>query len=347
MAMGRVVVVGSVNIDFIVRVADLPGPGETVTGGTFHRLGGGKGANQAVAAARAGAAVTLIAAVGDDDLGRDALAELEADGVDVSSCLRVAGAHTGVALIVVDARGENQIAVAPGANGALDAAAVEGALAAGEAALAAGEAALLGVDPRPGEEPLHELDDAAGEGPLQGVEARPTDVLLANFEVSDAAVVAALRWASARGMTPIVNPAPARPMNDELAALHPILTPNAREATKLSGEPDPERAAIALHQLTEAPVIVTLGGDGALVVDGPIETPNVTRYPALPVQVVDATGAGDAFSGILAAELASGAELATGGRLAVVGAALSTRAIGARAGLPSKDQIEAVIAGQA
>jgi len=315
--MGRVIVVGSVNVDFIVRVPELPAPGETVAGGTFVRQGGGKGANLAVAAARAGASVMLIAAVGDDDLGRDALAELAADGVDVSRCLRIAGAHTGVALIVVDAHGENQIAVASGANERLDAAAVEGA--------------------------LNGLDAAAVEVALNGIEPRPDDVLLASFEVPEAAVTAALRWASGRGVRTIANPAPARPLSDELVALHPLLTPNAREAATLTGEADPERAAVALHQRTEAAVVVTLGGDGALLVDGPLDAPEVTRYPPLPVEVVDATGAGDALNGIIAAELARGAELADAVRSATAGAALSTRAVGARDGLPTRSEIAAAL----
>ena len=123
-----VYVVGSVNQDLVVRLPSLPRPGETVTGGTFERHGGGKGANQAVAAARAGAAVRMIAAVGDDDLGAEAIAELEAEGIDVSAVQRL-DTPTGVALIAVDEQGENQIAVASGANHALTAEAVERALA--------------------------------------------------------------------------------------------------------------------------------------------------------------------------------------------------------------------------
>jgi sugar/nucleoside kinase (ribokinase family) len=124
-----VYVVGSVNADLVVRVPSLPRPGETVTGGTFERHGGGKGANQAVAAARAGAAVRMVAAVGDDDLGAEAIAQLEAEGIDVSAVQRLAVAPTGVALIAVDEAGENQIAVASGANAVLSAEAVERALA--------------------------------------------------------------------------------------------------------------------------------------------------------------------------------------------------------------------------
>ena len=175
-------------------------------GGTFERHGGGKSANQAVAAARAGAAVRMIGAVGDDELGAEAIAELEAEGIDVGSVQRLASAPTGVALIAVDAKGENQIAVASGANTELSPEAVEAAL----AGAAAGGVALIGL------------------------------------EVLDAAVLAGARAARARGSTVVLNPAPARPLPDELLALSPVLTPNGDEACALSGEDEPEAAARAL-----------------------------------------------------------------------------------------------------
>src|SRR4051795_11180294 len=128
MTDGAVVVVGSVNADLVVSVGQLPRPGETVTGGVFARHGGGKGANQAVAAARLGARVTFVGAVGADDLGEEALAQLAAEGIDVSSAARLEDVATGVAVIVVDEQGENQIAVASGANAALTGALAEAAL---------------------------------------------------------------------------------------------------------------------------------------------------------------------------------------------------------------------------
>src|SRR4051812_16471620 len=134
-------VVGSGNVDLVVSAPSLPGPGETVVGGSFERHGGGKSANQAVAAARRGARVRMIAAVGDDDLGAEALALLEAEGIDVTGVQRLEGEATGVALIVVDGAGENQIAVASGANAALDAAFVERSLGS-----AAAGVALLGLE---------------------------------------------------------------------------------------------------------------------------------------------------------------------------------------------------------
>jgi ribokinase len=141
MAGARVVVVGSINVDMVVAAERLPARGETVAGGELTRSGGGKGANQAVAAARAGGDVVLVGAVGDDDLGAGALAELEAEGVDVGAVARLGAAATGVALIVVDAAGDNQIAVASGANHALDPDAVRAAVARG-----GGDAVLTGFE---------------------------------------------------------------------------------------------------------------------------------------------------------------------------------------------------------
>ena len=282
-----VYVVGSVNVDLVVvGLAALPRPGETVMGGTFERHGGGKSANQAVAAARQGAAVRMIAAVGDDDLGEEAVALLEAEGIDVSGVQRLASAPTGVALIAVDEAGENQIAVASGANAELAADAVERAV----AGAAAGGVALLAL------------------------------------EVPDAAVLAGARAARAAGLGVVLNPAPARALQGELLALAPLLTPNGAEACALSGEDDPEGAALALARRTGAPVVVTVGADGALLADGG----TVERIPAPEVDAVDTTGAGDAFNGALACALAGGAGLADAVRSAVEVAAQSTRAPGAR-----------------
>ena len=281
-----VYVVGSVNLDLVVRAATLPAPGETVTGGTFERHGGGKSANQAVAAARHGATVRMIGAVGADELGDEAIADLVAEGVDVSGVARLENAETGVALIVVDHAGENQIAVASGANHALDPAAVERALAGAQA----GGVALLGL------------------------------------EVPDDAVLAGARGARASGLQVLLNPAPARPLPDELIALSLVLTPNGTEATQLSGEADPEAAARALTARTGAPVVVTVGADGALLAHGDA----LERIPAPRVEAVDTTGAGDAFNGALASALAGGAALADAVREAVAVAADAVQRPGAR-----------------
>jgi ribokinase len=291
---GAVVVVGSVNADLVVSVPQLPRAGETVTGGTFARHGGGKGANQAVAAARAGARVALVAAVGADDLGDEALRDLTAEGVDVAAVQRLEDVATGVAAIVVDERGENQIAVASGANAALTGDAVAQAL-----------ARLL-----------------TGEG-----------VVLLGHEVPPEAVRAGAQAARAAGWRAILNPAPARPLMDGLEGV--ILTPNAEEARRLSGESTPEAAARALNARTGAPVLITLGSEGALL-DGEC-------FPAPPVDVVDTTGAGDAVNGALAARLAAGDPLREAVVFALAAASLSTRVAGARAGMPRRDDVLAAL----
>jgi ribokinase len=174
--------------------------------------------------------VALVGAVGDDDLGSAALAELAAERVDVTRVRRLPGVATGVALIVVDARGENAIAVASGANASVDGAAVE-----------AGLAGLL--------------------GPAGGV-------VLLGHEVPDDAVLAGARAARAAGWLPVLNPAPARELSGALLALGPLLTPNATEAAALTGEDEPAAAAAALARRTGAPVLVTLGAAGVLLHDG-------------------------------------------------------------------------------
>jgi ribokinase len=292
-----VVVIGSINVDLIVGVRTLPGPGETVLGSRFIQQNGGKGANQAVAAARVGADVSMIGAVGKDELGRSALAGLGADGVDVSRCRIVEDTHTGLALIVVDDDGENQIAVASGANARLDGAMVHEATA--------------------------------------GLTPGSATVCLISFEISDAAVISAARWATEHGLRTVVNPAPARPLADELLDLRPILTPNATEAAMLSGESNLQAAAERLAARSGAPVIITNGGAGSLL----CENGTCQQLPALPVEPVDTTGAGDALNGILAAELARGQPLRVALRWAMAGASLTTTVSGAQSGLPSRETI--------
>jgi ribokinase len=284
--MGAVAVVGSINVDLVAAVAALPAPGETVLGRRIERHGGGKGANAAVAAARLGARVRMIAAVGDDDVGAGALAELRDAGVDVSAVAVLGGEPTGMALIVVDRRGENQIAVGAGANAALDAAHVAAALRA------------------PGSTP-------------------PPGCVLVSAEIPDAAIAAAVAGARDLGVPCVLNPAPARPELVAIAA-GAILTPNRGEVRGLTGAEDLDQAVRALQERTGAPVVVTLGEDGALL--GGI------RHPAPETEVVDTTGAGDAFNGALAVRLAAGDDLAAAVPHAVAAASRSVSARGARGG---------------
>ena len=330
MTPGRVVVVGSVNVDLVVVASRLPGPGETVTGGDVARHHGGKGGNQAVAAARLGAVVAFVGAVGDDDFGVSARAALVAEGIDVTNLL-VTSRPTGVALIVVDQGAENMIAVAPGANAVPTPASVAAAL----GALAIG----------------------------------PGDVVLVSCEIPADAVRAALVTARAAGATSVLNPAPADGLDAASIALADILTPNEAELALLAGaitggpeagadagaatggEPSDATAGAAdvevlarrllAHDAGRA-AVVTLGVDGALAVpaDG-----QALAIPALPVVPVDTTGAGDAFNGALAAGLAAGLRLDAAARQAVAVAGLSTTRAGARAGMPTVAELAAARGG--
>lgn len=303
-ASGRVLVVGSINVDLVVAVDRLPGPGETVLGARLERHGGGKSANPAVAAARLGGAVELAGAVGTDDFGRAALVELEREGIGVAAVALREADHTGVALISVDADGENQITVASGANNAV------GAAAAGAA-----------------------VEEWASRG---------GGVVLLGLEVPDSAVLAAAAAAaSADDVRVVLNPAPARRLSDELCRLGPILTPNAGEARALSGAAAPDEAARLLSGRTGAPVIVTVGAAGALLAEPSAD--RARRFPAPSIDVVDTTGAGDTFNGAFVAALASGSEPGEAVGRAVAAAALSTRAAGARAAMPSRADLESFL----
>jgi ribokinase len=318
---GRVIVVGSVNVDLVALVQRLPAPGETVTGGRFERHDGGKSGNQAVAAARLGAHVAFVGAVGDDAFGAEARAALSGEGVDVRGLTTLSGVPTGVALIVVDATAENAIAVASGANGAVTPAAVSSGL----ATLAPG----------------------------------PGDVVLVGTEIPVAAAGEALRLGRAAGATMVLNPAPATGVGRALLAAADVVTPNRTELRQLadaaSARTGRPRGAAAegwarslLDDGPEGPavghaVVVTLGAAGALVVervDGRIRT---TDVPAHTVTAVDTTGAGDTFSGALAAELAAGRALVDAVRRAGAAAALSTTKAGAREGMPDRATLEAFL----
>ncbi len=284
----QLLVVGSVNVDLTVAVARLPGPGETVTGGRFARGHGGKGANQAVAARRAGADVVLVGAVGDDDHGTWARAALDAEGIGLERLQVVPDAATGVALIAVAADGANQIAVASGANAR--------------------------VDPRGAAAAVGELDPSRA-------------AVLLSFELPDPPLVAAAEAAAAAGVPVVANPAPARELPGPLVACRPILTPNEPEAAALAGLSDPRDAARALAERTGSAVVLSLGAAGARVAEPEgVET----RVPAPAVSVVDTTGAGDVFSGVLAARLAARRPLAEAVEAAVRAASRSVTTPGAR-----------------
>jgi ribokinase len=297
----RIAVVGSSNTDMIIKVDRLPAPGETVIGGEFSTAAGGKGANQAVAAARAGAEVSFIGRVGDDMFGEQALEGFAEDGIDVSHVLRDATAPSGVALIFVDEGGENSIAVASGAN----------------AKLTAADIAVAG--------------DAIASA----------DVLVMQLETPLETVQAAAAMATENGVRVILNPAPAQPLSDEILCNVSILTPNESEAELLTGiqvEDDAGAAAAAraLAARGVGTVILTLGSRGAFV----FESDRGELVPGFEVRAVDTTAAGDVFNGSLAVGLAEGKPLAEAVRFANAAAALSVTKLGAQPSAPTLSEIE-------
>jgi len=304
LARPRIVVVGSVNTDLVVRNARFPAVGETITGGEFLVAGGGKGANQAVAAARLGAHVTLVGRVGGDAFGERAREELAAEGIDLAHLSRDPTRPSGVALILVDGHGDNLISVAPGANAAITEDDIERAAAA----------------------------------------IRAAAVLLVQLEVPLPAIRAAARLASAAGVLVVLDPAPvpAGPLPPDLLALVDVVKPNETEAAHLTGLPtgDPAQARRAAAQLREAGprhAIVTLGARGA-VWEGP---DGGGHLPAAEACVVDTTAAGDAFAGALAVALARGAPFAQAVDDGCLAGALAATRAGARPGLPTRAELDA------
>lgn len=292
-----VAVVGSLNVDFVVPAPRLPRPGETVLGGDHLRNPGGKGANQAVAAARMGRQVSMIGCVGDDDLGQELLSALHADGIDTSGIAGTSDAPTGIALIAVDRDGENAIVVSPGANGRLT--------------------------------------------PGQVERSRPTleaaAVTLLQLEVPLDVVTAAAGFA---GGTVVLNPAPARELPHELLATVDVIVPNRLELTALVGAdvPGEAEAVIACARRLEGPkaAVVTLGADGAIIVEGDRHL----LVPPAAVEAVDTTAAGDAFCGAIADALARGRSLEAAAHWAVRVAGVTVSRWGAQASLPTREEVE-------
>jgi ribokinase len=299
-------VFGSLNMDLVCQVPRLPVPGETLTGSQFATVPGGKGANQAVAAARLGAAVRMVGRVGEDAFGAALIEGLQADGIAVEDVVVTPGVSSGVAAIAVDAAGRNHIIVIPGANGAVGSADVE------------------------------RLVAGLGTG----------DSLLMQFEVPLPAVMAAAAAAQQRGVRVIVDPAPARAdLPEEFYGLVDWLTPNQVEAEQLVGFPvddlkSANAAAQALLQRGVGGVVVKLGAEGVWVADAQ----TAFAVPAFAVDAVDTVAAGDAFNGGLAVALAEGQALAEAVRLASATAALSVTKAGAQPSLPQRQAVEAFLA---
>lgn len=295
-----VVVFGSINLDFVTRVDRFPAPGETIAGRSLAIYPGGKGANQALAAARTGAAVQLYGAVGRDLFADPALALLAGGGVDLSHVVRLDGA-TGCATILVDAAGENCIAVIAGANAGADAAMVP--------------------------------DTALTKQHL----------LVLQHEVPAAANATLLERAHRHGARTLLNAAPARAIPLDLLQLLDVLVVNETEvatlATSLGWPAGPEQFALAAVTQRGPAVFVTLGAEGGLVAS----RSGVWRARAPRVNVVDTTGAGDAFVGALAMAIDAGAELAEGLRAAVAAGSLACTAEGAQTALPDRAAIDSLL----
>jgi ribokinase len=300
---GAVLVAGAINTDLVARVAKAPDAGETVTGSSFAVFGGGKGANQAIAAARSSAPTAMFGALGDDDFGRQRRADLEAEGIDTGSVVRSTTAASGVALIVVEEEtGQNRISYVPGATMTLTP-----------------EQARAAVD-----------------------RVRPV-VVLATLEPPPETIAALLDAGEQHGATIVLNATPeavgAQPLLDRID----VLVVNETEAEDLLGQPvsaaNGEAAARSLAQLGPGTVVVTLGAAGAAVTHGG----QTATFPAPRVDVVDTTGAGDAFCGAFAADLARGLDPFSAARTGVVAGSLATTIPGAYPSIPHRDAIERVL----
>jgi ribokinase len=297
----RITVVGSVNTDMVVKASRLPAPGETVAGRQFVMAAGGKGANQAVAAVRLGVDMTLIAKVGRDLFGDRAIEGYRREGIRTEGIIRDTENPTGVALIIVDDRGQNLIAVASGANEYLT---------------------------------PEEVDHRADE-------IRQADVLLLQLEIPIEAVCRAAQIAAEAGVVVILDPAPARPLPRDLLEIVDYLTPNEAEASQLSGQEvcDAASALQAAERLLASGarhVVITLGAAGALLAD----SGGSVLVPTVAVDAVDTTAAGDAFNGAFAWGLATGLSSQDAVRRACLAATLSTTRLGAQSSLPTVAELQ-------
>jgi len=294
-------------MDMTVCVPRLPGVGETVIGSAFSIAGGGKGANQAVAAARLGASVSLVGRVGRDEFGRELARRYEAEGIDTSCLCWDEETPTGVALVMVDEDGENVIAVSPGSNSKLSVA-----------------------------------DGMAAKSRIADAHC-----LLVQLEIPLETVRTVVGLAHAHGVRVILNPAPAVALPSDISGKIDILTPNRTEAEVLSGTrvstiDDAKRAGRLIQSQMGSDVVVTLGGQGAILVTRDSEG----VVPPFPVVAVDSTGAGDAFNGALAFELGRSSPLDESVRFACAAAAIAVTRLGAQTSLPSYHEVASFLRGK-
>ncbi len=301
-----VLVAGAINTDLVARVQTAPGAGETVIGHDFAIFGGGKAANQAVAVARSQARIAMLGAVGDDDFGRQRLADLSAEGIDVRDVAVVTGEPSGVALITVEERSaQNRIANVLGAT--------------------------TTVTP---------------EQATRAVERTRPAVVLTTLELPPPTLLALVAAAKQTGATVILNAAPSAAVGRELIAKIDVLIVNETEAGDLLGHPVVAGAgaetALALSDLGPPAVVVTLGAEGAVIA----HAGETTTLAAPAVEVRDTTGAGDAFCGAMAARLATGDSLVLSAQAGVSAGSLATTRAGAQPSMPTREEIARLTAAQ-
>ncbi len=305
MTTSRLTVLGSINVDHIMNIAQFPAPGETVIGKQYQTAFGGKGANQAVACGRSGADITFIACVGDDAIGAEILAQLQRDRIHTAAVSVVPEATTGVAMIFVNEYGENVIGISAGANAALT--------------------------------PEH-------FAPYKGL-VEQSDALLMQLESPLETVIAAAQAAKNHQTRVILNPAPARELPDSLLKLVDVITPNETEAEKLTGisvsdETGAARAAQVLHDKGIGQVLITLGSRGVwLSVNG-----EGRRIPGFKVNAVDTIAAGDTFNGAYVTALLEGKPADEAVRFAHAAAAIAVTRRGAQPSVPWRREIDAFLA---
>ncbi|PVD40808.1 ribokinase [Serratia liquefaciens] len=304
MATGKLVVLGSINADHILNIEQFPRPGETVIGKQYKVAFGGKGANQAVAAGRSGADIAFIACVGADDIGERVRQQLASDRIDTQPIEAIADSTTGVALIFVNAEGENVIGIDAGANAAV-------------------------------------TPDYLARYQQKVIDA---DALLMQLESPLETVIAAASLAKQHQTQVILNPAPARELPDDLLATIDMITPNETEAQRLTGiavndDNDAARAAQALHDKGIATVIITLGSRGVWL----SENGNGKLIPGFKVKAVDTIAAGDTFNGALVTALLEGKTMADAVRFAHAAAAIAVTRPGAQPSVPWREEIDAFL----
>ncbi len=299
-----ILILGSINMDLVTRTPHLPAPGETITGHGFVTVPGGKGANQAVACARLGVPTRMIGRVGNDVFGAALRDSLAENGVDVQDVAVAATESSGIAAIAVDDAAENNIIVVPGANGTV------------------------------GEEELGRLKVALPSA----------KILLLQLEVPLEAVIAAAQMAHEAGVLVILDPAPARPLPDELYQYIDIITPNETETVVLVDFPiqtevDAERAARILLQRGVRNVVIKLGAKGAFVSDGV----DFELRPSFVVTAVDSVAAGDAFNGALAVALAEGHAFMDAIQWGIAAGAFAVTQPGAQSAMPTPSDLSSFI----